>query len=438
MNKEEPRAEAIRLFNDPVEYFSGSHEAMQRMSREDVASLQEEGLKYRFETLVDHVPMLNRLSSKQDIRQLDSIDDAVPLLFEHTMYKAYPPILLQKGRFADINKFISRLTTFDLADVDVSHCKTIDDWFDVLDAETGLEICHSSGTSGTMSFNPTSKREQDKFIRELVAAIKDRSDGSDEPWYVVHPYFRSGGSAHLRPWTSYCEYLADGDESRLITAYPTRMSSDVLYMAAKIRAAKAQGNLDRLEVNPELMGRLKEFEALQKEMPNHLNKFFTQVLNDLRGKRVYIGGTWNILHNFSKEGLAEGQEGVFSPGSVVMTGGGAKGMTPPENWKRDVCRFMGINDLIMTYGTSEVCTLHYLCEHGHYHLSPTAITYVLDPDTSELLPRKGKVTGRAAFYDLCAETRWGGFITGDEITVNWKTNVPVVAKALYRGEYRAL
>jgi hypothetical protein len=29
------------------------------------------------------------------------------------------------------------------------------------------------------------------------------------------------------------------------------------------------------------------------------------------------------------------------------------------------------------------------------------------------------VTGRAAFFDLSAETRWGGFISGDEMTVEW-------------------
>ena len=46
-------------------------------------------------------------------------------------------------------------------------------------------------------------------------------------------------------------------------------------------------------------------------------------------------------------------------------------------------------------------------------------TFVLDPDTGENLPRTGRVTGRAAFFDLGAECHWGGFITGDEITVNW-------------------
>ena len=59
-------------------------------------------------------------------------------------------------------------------------------------------------------------------------------------------------------------------------------------------------------------------------------------------------------------------------------------------------------------------------EHSNYHFSPSAIPFVLDPDTSEPLPRTGKQTGRAAFFDLTRLDSWGGFITGDEITVNWE------------------
>jgi hypothetical protein len=29
------------------------------------------------------------------------------------------------------------------------------------------------------------------------------------------------------------------------------------------------------------------------------------------------------------------------------------------------------------------------------------------------------VTGRWAFYDLAVDTHWGGFISGDEVTMNW-------------------
>jgi hypothetical protein len=72
-----------------------------------------------------------------------------------------------------------------------------------------------------------------------------------------------------------------------------------------------------------------------------------------------------------------------------------------------------------------------MCPYGHYHLAPWVITYLLEPDTSRVLPRTGVVTGRAAVYDLLANSHWGGFITGDEFTVHWDGDCPCGAKSAY-------
>jgi hypothetical protein len=46
------------------------------------------------------------------------------------------------------------------------------------------------------------------------------------------------------------------------------------------------------------------------------------------------------------------------------------------------------------------------------------IPMVLDQDANEL-PREGVQTGRFAVFDLLAESYWGGFISGDEVTIHW-------------------
>jgi hypothetical protein len=45
---------------------------------------------------------------------------------------------------------------------------------------------------------------------------------------------------------------------------------------------------------------------------------------------------------------------------------------------------------------------------------------VLDPETGRALPREGVQTGRAAYFDLVPDSYWGGFATGDEITLDWQ------------------
>jgi hypothetical protein len=57
------------------------------------------------------------------------------------------------------------------------------------------------------------------------------------------------------------------------------------------------------------------------------------------------------------------------------------------------------------------------CEHGRYHLPPTWVAFVLDLETGRPMAREGRQTGRFAVMDLFPETYWGGFITGDLVTI---------------------
>ena len=80
---------------------------------------------------------------------------------------------------------------------------------------------------------------------------------------------------------------------------------------------------------------------------------------------------------------------------------------------------------------SEISALHWACDEGHYHVQPWVIPFVLDPETSEPLPREGVVTGRAAFYDFLNESHWGGVISGDEITIDWDTPCKCGLKSIH-------
>lgn len=420
--------------DDPADYFDHDYNQMFALSRKQLEALQLAGLQLRFAQLRDKIPMLRKLADAQSIDALERLSDVVPLLFEHTMYKSYPPSLLEKSKFGEINKFLSKLTTADLAKVDVSDCTSIDEWMQKMDAETDLMIMHSSGTSGTMSFLPVSKNEWDKFGKALRVTFQQKLGEpplQDEETYAIYPYFRHGGAGHVRMCEIYVNHIC-GSEERLYTAFPGRMSSDLLYMGAKIRAAQAKGDMSKLKISPELLARRGELEAIQRDMPDQLMTFFEEVAEELKGKRVFFWGAQNLLYNVTKLGHEKGISSVFAPNSVVGTGGDVKdGMTMPDDWREQVCDFFGIDEIRMCYGMSEVLGLHNKCEHGHYHFVPWVIPYVLDPDTSELLPREGRQSGRAAFFDLGAESRWGGFITGDEYTIAWDEDCPCGAKGAF-------
>jgi hypothetical protein len=50
---------------------------------------------------------------------------------------------------------------------------------------------------------------------------------------------------------------------------------------------------------------------------------------------------------------------------------------------------------------------------------PFVTVYLLDLDSGQPMPRQGKQTGRAAFFDMTQDSTWGGIVTGDLVTVDW-------------------
>jgi hypothetical protein len=414
------------LLNDPVALADHSYRTWTQLPREEIDALQLAGLKQRFTALRDGIPMLKKLADGEGVERVEKLDDVVPLLFEHTVFKSYPPSLLEKNNFAALNKWLAKLVTPEIAEAivaaDVSACQGLDDWFDTMDRQVPqLCISHTSGTSGTLSFLPNSAREWEKTceVRRLLVWNMTGPDTPQPDLHTAFPYYQKGYLSHLRANVFLMKALLP-DLSHFHVAYPTTLSTDVLHLGAKIRAAHAKGTLDRLVIKPELMEKKKAFDKLQAEMPQHLAAFFDAMASRLRGKRVYIGGTWSLLHNMAKAGLERGLEGVFDPQSYITTTGGAKGVIQPEGWRDDVRRFTGAERVNESYAMSEIVGgSHLRCEEGNYHFAPTVIPFLLDPETSKPLPRRGRVTGRAAFFDLGADIHWGGFITGDEITVEW-------------------
>jgi hypothetical protein len=198
-----------------------------------------------------------------------------------------------------------------------------------------------------------------------------------------------------------------------------------------MKAAASRGELDRLKIDPKLLARKAEFEAMQARAPQDMAEFLNKCTRELRGKRVLMIGAYNMLHELAVSGLQQGIRNVFAPNSAIMTGGGLKGYKVPDNWKDLVKEFLGVDRLQEMYGMSEVGGANWACEEGHYHVQPWLIPFVLDPETNQPLPRLGVQTGRAAFFDVMNEVHWGGAISGDEITIDWSTPCPCGLKSVF-------
>ena len=149
--------------------------------------------------------------------------------------------------------------------------------------------------------------------------------------------------------------------------------------------------------------------------------FFERCTQQLAGKRVFMTGAYHLMYELAVEGLERGVKNVFAKDSAILTGGGLKGFVLPDGYMDVIQEFLGVDRIQEGYGMSEISAFHWACDEKHYHVQPWVIPFLLDPDTSEPLPREGVRTGRAAFYDFLNNSHWGGIISGDEITIDWST-----------------
>ena len=413
-------ADALRMANDPPKYFDGSGRAAHQLPRKEAEAMQLAGLQQRFASLRDRLPVLKSTAEELGIDAISRLEDGANLLFPHTVYKSYPISLLEKNRFDQLTKWLGRLTTANLSGADVSGCDGIDAWLQALEESAGLSVTHSSGTSGTMSFLP--RTSSDYRIISDVFGMTSRDfndlDAQNEPWHCFYLGFRGGRSHAGRAAKWALDNFALSNDY-FYPLYDLDMSSDVMFMAARVRRAEARGELDRLEPSPALKARQAEFEAVQKNSAQALDRVFEKLIS-LRGEKIYIGGMSGALTTLSQKGLERGFRNAFASRCVVQCGGGGKGSKLPDNWEELSMEFTGAKRIGQYYGMTEVTMITSKCAEGHYHIPPWIVTYVLDPDTGRPLAREGVQTGRAAFFDLVPQTYWGGFASGDEITVDWR------------------
>ena len=148
-----------------------------------------------------------------------------------------------------------------------------------------------------------------------------------------------------------------------------------------------------------------------------------------RHEPLYMGMFWGATYNLVETLRARGiKSGDFHPDLVLSLGGGTKGAKLPPDYREQIIEFFGLDETRMpnNYGMVELSGLFpYLQDLGAYAIAPWIVPLILDKSGEQLLnPQDGKgtVEGRMAFFDVLADARWGGIISGDKVTVEFAPN----------------
>jgi len=394
------------------------------LSHRDYFPQQVAALRHRFAQLSGSVAALDKLARRQGVGKVDSIADALPLFFDHRVYKSYPLALIEQRDLGKLTGWLDRLTTHDLGKMSLDGLSTIDGWLTRLD-EFGMLVGHSTGTTGKLSFIPRSRTELPAWERAYNEGNRATTgvDPVTEPVVTFFPGYRGGHHMMLKMLQLFGVPAAGGPE-HFHTLYPSYISADLSSLAGRMQSAEDRGELDRLGLDPALIEARQALIEQGRRRAQDTEAWFFKLIEEFRGKRVKIGGTGADLVRTAKTGIEKGMRPSFAPGSFIMTAGGLKGYKDaPEDWEGYVKDYFGVERIGSIYGMSEGMGIMPRCSHGHYHIPPYTLAVLLDADMNEL-PREGSQTGRFAMFDLLAETYWGGFISGDKVTIHWDEDCP--------------
>jgi hypothetical protein len=409
--------------DNPATYFANDSRRAHALPRAEAEALQLEALRARFAALRDKLPPLDALAAAQDVTEIASLDAAAVLLFPHGFFKSYPEQLLIEGAYAPMTDWLSRLTACDVSAVQDRNFASMDDWLDALDAQTPLEMYHSSGTTGRLSFYPRGKAEVAVALDQGRMCLPEWFDPpkfkhGDWTFTFIWPSHASGRSAILRAGQIYRQLLTEREED-FHPLLPTVLSADYHYHVMRTTNMAAQGQIFGPVASDYVRSRLDEADALKAFVPERTEQLLDVIAERRNNGRIMIAGGPVNIHALAAAGLVRGMTDAAMPGSIIRTFGGLKNHPGISTLEADVMRFIGSPDLLNAFGMTELTSGFSMCRAGRYHIAPWVIPFVFDPKSGALLPRDGVQRGRSGFFDLIPQSYWGGVLTADSVEISW-------------------
>jgi hypothetical protein len=404
----------------------------------EICDLQIAAMNERLQERIERIKLVKLRAQDADISEIRSFEDVVPLLLPHTAYKSYPESFLTERKWDRLTKWLGTVSAYPTDKVDLSDVHEIDDWVEAC-AKAGHFVSCSSGTTGKSAMLVASQPDLDFASKDGVAAVEWGSD------------IRTGdmrtpaGAASAVAYTPRNAAMGKGLMGAFVNPEAPRFQSGLppvtigsLTKMIALRKAIADGT-----AKP---GEIQEYEAESAARQTALDDAQHGAVEDIiskRGERLYITGMWGALYPFAEQVRARGYSAKdFHRENCVYLGGGLKRAKLPDDYREYVYETFNLSPrfIYQMYGMQELGTSMPRCQVGlRYHVPPWLVCLPLNKDGDALVPGigEGELEGRAAFFDLSMDGRWGGVISGDHIEVDYSpcacgNRSPSIADNVYR------
>jgi hypothetical protein len=383
---------------------------------EDLLPRQIAAINERFQNRVGRIKLLQNRAEEGGISEVRSMHDIVPLLFAHTAYKSYPESFLTEQKWDRLARWLDTVSTYRVPAIDAAEVTGLDDWLGKLEAREHFVSC-SSGTTGKCAMMPGSPVDMAFAGQSLLEVIK---------WTGLNPN-RDRQMISLGQVASTPRNRATGRPMAEAFALPgtTAIAPDVppitiggITEMVVLRKKIADGTAKPSE--------LAYYDEQAAARADAVESAIEQSANALIANRhlpLHIMGLYGPLFQVSERVRARGFSGKdFLPNTAFISGGTKRAVLPPD-YREFIRETLNLSDerTCYAYGMQEVNTTSPRCSHGRYHMAPWHMLLVLDETGERLIEptMHGEVEGRAAFFDLSMDGRWGGVISGDKVRATW-------------------
>ncbi len=389
-------------------------------SHAELRETQVEALNERFQERKDRIKLLGHRALEAGITEVRSREDVVPLLLPHTVYKSYPESFLIDERWDRLGKWLGTVSPYPISPIETSDITGIDDWIARLQAKGHYVSC-SSGTTGKSAMLLASDKDMDWSRKDAVSVFSWGSGvrpAHDRRMMGLAPIAAVPKSLIIGQ--ALQEAFGDPARERFRLPIPPITVGSLTKMVV-LRKKIADGTA--------LPGELAEFERTSRERQVTLDEATTtgaETLIKYREEKLYISGMWNALYQVAKIVRGMGYSAKdFHPDNCIYVGGGLKRAQLPPDYQEFVHQTFNIpaNRNFQNYSMQELNSGMPKCQKGgRYHVPPWIVPFILDEEGGTMLRHEtGEVEGRAAFYDLSLDGRWGGIITGDKISLDFSS-----------------
>jgi hypothetical protein len=384
----------------------------------EVRAAQVEAMNERFQERKDAIKLLRHRAGEAGLEAVRGHEDMARLLFPHTAYKSYPENWLMDRRWDRLAKWLDTVSSHRVPVDKVAGAADVDDWIGKLQ-QNGFNVSCSSGTTGKSAMLVASNKDMDWVKVESVACYAWGSGvkpARDRRMFglaaVAHvPRNLASGEGHTAAYQ-------DPNHERFPYPVPPITVGGLTEMVV-LRKKIADGT-----AKPGELARFEETSAARQKAVDAAVGLTADALIEARHSKIHVSGLWAGIYHVAKAVREKGYSAKdFHPENSIYVGGGLKRAVLPPDYQQFVYETFNIQPdrNFQNYSMQELHTGMPKCQKGgRYHLPPWLVPLILDKSGDALLAMaKGEYEGRAAFFDLSVDGRWGGVISGDRVSIDF-------------------